>query len=187
MDRLYPLVQYAYVRDELINRNEQNRVLSHIFILSQLNKSNFEFGVKKFDAVDTLLPDGSMPISFQKEGVTWKYQTNETNYPLEKEDKVYINAFNNFLGLCNKYHIHLILAFPPNFHPIDKVFEKRVEELTMGRAKLFVYDTTDSLYQNKQMFYDLTHLNSKGARIFTNDIIRFLIKDSDCTRSRSSS
>ena len=62
LDRLYPLVKYNYISQELVNRNEKNDKLLKYFMLHRICKSNFSIQQKHFTPLDTILPCGSMPI-----------------------------------------------------------------------------------------------------------------------------
>ena len=56
----------------------------------------------------------------------------------------------------------------------SKAFENRIRDLALPNSKFFIYDTTNSVYQNKLYFYDESHLNQKGATIFTSELSTFL-------------
>ena len=63
LDRLYPLIKYPEIRDELVKREGKNWLITELFIINQLNKSSFNLKKKNFTAIDTMLTCGSMPIS----------------------------------------------------------------------------------------------------------------------------
>ena len=41
LDRMYPLVKYKAIREELVRRKEKKPILNELFVIHQLNKSNF--------------------------------------------------------------------------------------------------------------------------------------------------
>lgn len=175
LDRLYPLVRYSYVRQELVDRGEKNWCLSKLTILHNLNISSI-VNIKKahFTPFDTIMNCGSMPISFQEKGQDWKFNYDETIYSIKKEDNKKINAFNNFIKICNQNKINLILVFPPNFYKQNKAFENRIKKLAGKKVRYFIYNTKNPIYQNKNIFHDNSHLIRNGAKLFTNEIVLFL-------------
>ncbi len=172
-DRLYPLVNYPEIRDELVKRGEKNYWLSQILILHQLNKSNFDFSQRKFTELDTIQECGSMPISFQKKGMEFKWEDkSKYNKKLEKESK--IKEFKRIQDICISNDIELILVIPPNYSPANEKFLARINELKYDSVQLFHYNTQDERYKNSDYFYDDTHLMKNGAGIFTQEIIQYI-------------
>jgi hypothetical protein len=173
LDRMYPLVKYSYIRKELINRGEKNKWASYLFILHQINKSNFDFNKKQFSSLDTIKNCGSMPISFQRKGRNWKYGFKEDNYSVETEIKDKVEAFNKIIDMCNENKIGLTIIFPPNYKPRNTLFENRIKELTNHKENVsfMVYNDKNPIYSNKNYFYDESHLMNTGADIFTEEIV----------------
>lgn len=175
LDRLYPLVKYSYINDELVARGERNVITSNLFALSRMNKTNFDIRQKQFTALDTLYDDGSMPISFQKDGEDWRTPSTEvTPYNPEKELAVKVACFKKIVAICKKKNIQLVIIQPPLFDPMDKGFRQRLIELSDYKIPFFDYDKQNPIYENKDYYYDRTHLNRKGATIFTDEIARYL-------------
>lgn len=173
LDVLYPLVKYNYINNELIARGEKNN-LSKILYLSRINKSNFDLQKKRFSALDTIVDCGSMPISFQRENRTFLYDNNNQCYYIKNELRNKVNAFINFYQLCDKNDIKLYVVFSPNFQQHNFYFEKRIKELTKNNVGYFIYDFSNIIYKDKSYFYDELHLQTKGAIIFTDDLVKFL-------------
>jgi hypothetical protein len=173
LDLLYPIVKYNYINDELIARGEKN-YLSKILCLSRINKSNFDLRKKHFSALDTIIDCGSMPISFQRENRTFKYDTIDQYYLIKNELTNKVNAFKNFQQMCSKNNIKLYIVFSPNFKRPNFLFEKRIKELTNKNVGFFKYDFSNNIYKDKSFFYDEGHLQTKGASIFTNELVKFL-------------
>jgi hypothetical protein len=174
LDRLYPLIKYDYVNQELVKRNEKNEILSKLFILHRLNKGNFDVRQKKFTAMDTLFADGSMPISFQKENEDWNEVVNNTTYPQQKESKVKLQCLQKIIAACKQNNIKLILVSPPMFKGANPIFKKRILEIAGNNTSFYEFDTQNQLYKDKNYFFDLNHLNKKGATIFTDEIATYL-------------
>ena len=67
----------------------------------------------------------------------------------------------------------MVITFSPNFSTPSQHFEDRIKSLA-SNSNFFIYDTTKSVYKNKSYFYDESHLNKKGAAIFTSEVSAFL-------------
>lgn len=173
-DRLYPLVKYDYIIKELIRRKEKNEILSRFSILHRINKRNFDLTKKKFTALDTILPCGSMPISFQRVGYKWKYEDQNESYSIESEVGLKVNWFKKIIEICNRNNIKLIIAFPPNYGFHNKLFEKRIRDLVGTTGIIYIYNLDNPIYHDKEYFYDVSHLTLKGAEIFTDELGSFI-------------
>ncbi|MGC4041434.1 MAG: hypothetical protein QM710_11795 [Flavobacterium sp.] len=174
LDRLYPLVKYSYINEELVNRGEKNIISSNLFALSRMNKTNFDIKQKQFTSLDTVYADGSMPISFQKKNEDWTPLETAIRYDRKKELKAKVASFKKIVALCQQKNIKLIIIQPPLFDAMDPAFHKRLAQLTAAKAQFFDYNHQDPIYTNKAYYYDRTHLNRKGAMIFTDEIIDYL-------------
>ncbi|WP_445454327.1 hypothetical protein [Flavobacterium sp. 25HG05S-40] len=174
LDRMYPLVKYNYINDELIARGEKNIIASNLFALSRMNKTNFDIRQKKFTALDTLYADGSMPISFQKPNEDWT-ASKVTAYNQKKELQVKVASFQKIIALCQRKNIKLIIIQPPLFDEMDRAFKKRLQQLSHFKVPFLEYNTQNPVYKNKAYFYDKTHLNRKGALVFTDEIANYII------------
>jgi len=174
-DRLYPLVKYSFIRQELINIGEKDPLLSRFLILHQLNKANFDLTKKYFTPVDTIYECGSMPISWQREISNWHYDSSERIYPFKNEHAEKINAYKNIIKICNLNNINLVIVFPPSYKKPSESFEKRIRELS-GNVNYYFYDNENPIYRNKDYYYDESHLMRNGAIIFT-DELNSTIKD----------
>lgn len=174
LERLYPLVKYDYINNELVARGEKNKIMSNLLALSRMNKSNFDIRQKQFTALDTLYPDGSMPLSFQKQGEDWSQSTILAKYDSAKELKVKLDCFKKIVAMCKEKNIQLIIVQPPLFDPMDAAFRERLKQLTQNTIPFFDYNNQNTIYKNKDYYYDRTHLNHKGALIFTNEIVHYL-------------
>lgn len=172
LDRLYPLVKYNYINQELIRRGDRN-FTSWFMCLSRLNKTNFALE-RKPTKFDSILPCGSMPVNFEDPKFTKPYKYEIPSYSIAKESLVKKAAYQSILKQCEANNIQVVFAFSPNFVAHSKAFENRIRDLALPNSKFFIYDTTNSVYQNKLYFYDESHLNQKGATIFTSELSAFL-------------
>ena len=174
LDRLYPLVKYEYINKELIDRGEKKAILSRLFVLNRINKSNFDLRKKRFNPLDTIFACGSMPVSFRNESKKWEFSHDTLSYPIEGELPAKLKAFNKILDICKSNHINLVLVFPPNSTKHSKLFENRLSILAGAHVYRYMYDTTNEIYKNKFFYYDESHLTRQGASIFTREISTFI-------------
>lgn len=169
-DRLYPLVRYNYINDELIRRDQKIH-LSKFFYLSRMNVSNLNLKEKKFTELDTLLQCGSMPISFQRTDRPFKNDSMQNTYDLKLENNEKLKAFQNFQNICHEEGINLIIIFPPNLKNHNPIVENRLKKISKPETIFYIYNDLNPVYQNKSYYYDEAHLLTKGAHIFTDEVI----------------
>ena len=174
LDRLYPLVKYSYINNELIARGEKNLLMSHLFALSRMNKYIINLKQKKFMPKDTVYSDGSMPISFQKPNENWDKAKTIKKYNSLKELKIKREAFQKIITMCKENNIRLILVSPPLLDSMDSEFKARLKLLTSNTIEILECDSQNPIYKDKNYYYDKTHLNTKGALIFTKEITLYL-------------
>lgn len=174
-DRLYPLVKYDDIRNTLIEKGEKNKILSDLFIAHQLNLSAFDLRTKHFKDQDTILADGSMPISYQGKKFNRKYATRYIRYDETKESESKTSSFRNFLKICSDNKINVLLALAPNFgNPTVGFFERMKKIADEKNYEVMMYDTTKPLYKNADYYFDAGHLTKDGASVFTNEISNYI-------------
>lgn len=173
-DRLYPLVKYKAVRDEMVKRKEKKPLLTELLVLHQLNKSNFKFSPRKFTKNDSIMPCGSMPISHQKPTFDKKYGTTQYTYKRSGELIQKIKAFGAFVNLCKRNNIELIIAIPPNFRKVTAGFADRLQQLVGKGGTVWMYDESRPEYKNPDYFFDNAHLQKTGSIVYTAEFSNFL-------------
>ena len=174
LDRLYPLVKYKDIRNTLIEKGEKNKYLSALLIVHQLSISNLDLRTKHFKDQDTLLADGSMPISYQSKKFSKHFSKKYTSYSSNIEDAAKLISFKNFIKICNDNNIQLLLACAPNFGNPSIGFKERMESFSGAGTYLMSYDTSNTVYKNANYYFDLGHLQKNGATIFTAEIVNFI-------------
>ncbi|MFN5149796.1 MAG: hypothetical protein ACK46O_09860 [Flavobacteriia bacterium] len=172
-DRMYPLVKYKSVRDEMVKRKEKKPIITELLVLHQMNKSNFLFKQRKFTKNDSIMPCGSMPISHQKKTFDKKYNTEIYNYTREDELIQKIKAFRAFKDHCKDNNIQLIVAIPPNFRKVTIGFVPRLKQVMDGHGTIFMYNETRPEYSNPDFFFDNTHLQKAGSEIYTMELVHY--------------
>ena len=159
----------------MIDREEKN-FLSWVFMLSRINKSNLDIRKKSFTLLDTITTCGSMPISFQRENTNFIFPMNQGEYSKTTEIENKLEAFTEFQNICVQNNITLILCFSPNYKLHNIQFEKRLRQVSLPQTIFFKYDINNIVYKDKSYYYDLSHLQKNGAKIFTNELTEFLNK-----------
>ncbi|MDA9808763.1 hypothetical protein N9C59_00445 [Flavobacteriales bacterium] len=173
LDRLYPLAKYKYINDEMISRKEKN-FLSKFLILGRINISNFNLKQKKYSMFDTLKICGSMPISFQKNDFEFNNDKSHIDYEIKNELPKKRLAFKKIQDMCKLKNIELFIVYSPNLKGHNRFFIYRIKELSNQSILHIKNDTSNISYKNKKYYHDGAHLNTTGAKIFTNDIIKKL-------------
>lgn len=176
LDRLYPLVKYPVIREQLVDRDGKNELLSKFFIVSQLGISNFDITQKHFKKIDTLLADGSMPISYQDYRFNGQYNTTTTNYDIKDEVPTNLKSFQHFMQLCKENNIRLLLTSTPNCYKSTVGFNERMIALSKDYAPYYLADTTKPYTKDGNYYFDDVHLKTNGAHIFTAELIDYIKK-----------
>lgn len=175
-DRMYPLVKYKVIREEMVRRKEKKPLVNELLVLHQMNKSNFLFKQKKFTKNDSIMPCGSMPISHQKKTFNKLYGSVAYEYSRKDELIQKITALRKFVAYCKENSIQLIIAIPPNFRKVTTGFELRMKQILDGYGSVFVYDEQKDEYSNADYFFDNAHLQKTGSIIYTADLINYYRK-----------
>ncbi|MCC6684771.1 MAG: hypothetical protein IT247_06850 [Bacteroidia bacterium] len=116
-------------------------------------------------------PDGFLPVNifqFNDESLR-NVQNHSLNIPVSD---TMVNYFKEIISLYNAKGIKVILLSPP----VEKGMNDRIsngEQLAAtwqqlaGTKNYFMNYDTDSLGTQRELFYNFTHLNSKGAAVFS--------------------
>ncbi|WGD34876.1 hypothetical protein [Olleya sp. YS] len=173
IDRLIPLSKYNYINSELIKQKEKN-FLSWFFMLSRINRSNLEFHKRKpfhFNPIDS---SGSRPYIVRNNKKKLDFSNNVISYNAKEELTNKLTSFTNIQYMCKMNNIELIFALPPNFKTFNSTFVSRFKSLMNPKERLFIYDTLNPIYREKEYYNDYSHLFKNGAQIFTSEISTFI-------------
>lgn len=92
----------------------------------------------------------------------------------------YLNAFNEIVRVCNLNNIKLVLVSSPEFIPIDcyktNYYSDLMTSVKESKCTFWDFSKDTSFWYNRELFNDGTHLNDKGAKVFSNKISDSLIK-----------
>lgn len=116
------------------------------------------------------IPRGYTPIY----GSTGKLHLQTKNVYQGSIDSNKLKIINKICEICEKKGIKLILIQSPLYIKImDNAGAKIIQEIAIRHnAKFWNYANNSTFISNPSLFYDIRHLNNKGAELFTKDIIR---------------
>lgn len=92
-------------------------------------------------------------------------------------DSASVKLFERFLSECKEMNIEVILVNTPEYIEGQQFIDNREEVLNMinkiaqTHKVLFIDYSNDTLCMDKKYFYNATHLNANGSKIFTNKLI----------------
>ena len=92
-----------------------------------------------------------------------------------------IREFNQFIDICQANGIELIVFFPPNYHEFNIQPETIAVADSICRSRgVRMYDDTrhPTFRQDSTLFFDATHLNHDGAKIYTSIMHHHLLDSS---------
>ena len=174
-DRLYPLINYDYIVEELIKKREISSSARYVNTL-RLKRSQYDFRQRVFGELDSLLDCGSMPINFQDKRLdTIYYSSKETLYSeyIGEESKQKIDALLSINEILMEQGVGLVIVFPPNLHPDPIGLEERIVNMLNLNGVITVPEN-DSIYKNPIYYYDGGHLQKNGAHHYTNYLAKEL-------------
>lgn len=97
---------------------------------------------------------------------------NQKSYKIKLDQQI-IELFENFIQECKNMDIDLILVYTPEYIEGQKFVLNRMEVFNVFKFFSMQYDLTfydysnDEICLDKNLFYNASHLNKKGANIFT--------------------
>lgn len=110
-----------------------------------------------------------------------KAKQKKVNFSVEI-DLATVDKFNLFLNECKKNSIQVIFVYTPEYIEGQKFVTNRneivtlFEEIAMKHNILFLNYSDNSISKQKKYFYNALHLNKTGAELFTNKLIKDLIR-----------
>lgn len=171
-DKLYPLTKYSYINNILIKNGEHSSISKFLF-LERLHSCHSKLKKEKAPDENPIDASGSMPLLISNKKLP-DYLMVEENYKTDCELEDRLNAFRNIQNICREKNIELVFVVSPNYKTLNIDFIARFKKLMLPENKIKVYDTENSIYKDSSYFYDVSHLNKKGAEIFTKELIQFI-------------
>lgn len=88
-------------------------------------------------------------------------------------DKKCLHYLNHIVDVCRENNIRLILTSSPSLIVNTGNFGRELQRYSERKGLEYFDWNGDTVYTNHpELFYDRTHLNSEGAKIFTRDFIQ---------------
>ncbi len=179
-DYLYPYIWFNSVEDILCERGKRNCVMSFVS-KSYAENLNVEESLNYLDEgklkeepltkVD--LSDGSMLLDFNDKSFgSINYSSKKEVYDKSLESADLYGKLKEFVSLCKENSIDLYVVFPPLYRASTDGFIDRMKEVIGEGPKYFEYQ---NFIGEKQFFYDVHHLNKRGALLFSKEIARIIV------------
>lgn len=167
-DLLLPFVCYNSYRDELIAQKK----ISPIAYLLNFAKSTYQtsFTRPTVTIENFTTAKGSNPLPVES------YKGNGSHYIANKKiskDYLKIQNFRKLQDLCKAKNIELYVVIPPNNESLDVSFVNELQSYCYPTTRFYQYQL-NYFTPNHSNFYDVSHLNKKGAGIFTNEVGDFI-------------
>ena len=114
-------------------------------------------------------------IAHERPAVLPLYSNNDQKSRYVSKSK--LNLFNDFVRLCEKNKIKLIIYFPPIYSKFDNTPAtlEKVKSICESNGITYYDDTSNIKYiSHQEWFYDQVHLNKYGATEYTKDFVERL-------------
>ncbi len=175
LDKLYPWANYDMARNTIREREPFTYLsFSKSYSYKKCDLAALYSSRRAILPVDTVKEFGSMPLTFKSITFdTLKYAP-YANYDVSKENPELIKKFLSFVNICKEHNMNLLLLLPPNYFPKTSIFKERLTPLTAGKTWVHLYEEQNEIFKSKEYYYDKSHLDSKGAALFTNNVTNFI-------------
>ena len=172
-DRLSSLLPYydnhTEIRDivNLRSRYEPIKNLSNLYPYNS-TIANIIIGNLKVEGIRSKEIKGYVPLHGQLEGGIQKHSS---VFPYETDNKK-IEIFNEFLNLCQQQKIQVIVVMSPVYYVYEKDFSLELYKKICDENKIQFFDFTrnNDFLDNPHYFDDISHLNDKGASLFSKKV-----------------
>ena len=109
------------------------------------------------------------------------------NYALATNDKAKIAKSNEnkleelklkyitmFFELCIQHDIKLVMMYSPYYKESSDNAIIQIKDIAVANGVPFFDYCSNQKFQVPELFYDVMHLNDNGARLYTNEIVKYL-------------
>lgn len=175
LDKLYPWANYAMAKATIKKREPLTYLsLSKSYSYKKCDLATLYSSRGSILPVDTVKAFGAMTINFKSITFdTLKYAP-YANYDVSKENPELIKKFLSFVNICKEHNMNLLLLLPPNYFPKTTIFKERLAPLIAGKTWVYLYEEQNEIFKSKEYYYDKSHLDSKGAALFTKSVANFI-------------
>jgi len=101
-----------------------------------------------------------------------------TDFPIQKKQAAAINKLktrmlSEFIHLCDSIGAELIFVVSPHYHAANarKAVHRLAEAMDTARLRIIDFSTDTAFTGHKELFTEPSHLNSRGADLFTRRLI----------------
>ena len=96
--------------------------------------------------------------------------TNESSqFVMEEECRHYLDRI---IDICKEKNVKILFAISPTLVIDNGIFAKNVNDVLHGkRVELMNWNGDTAYINHPELFYDKTHLNAKGAEVFTKEFV----------------
>jgi len=91
-----------------------------------------------------------------------------------------VSEFEYFLDICKKDNVKVLIVLPPAYYEFNQLVTNRelyveiIKKIAYKNKISFFDDTNDSVKCCKKYYYNCTHLNRVGAKLFSNTLAKQL-------------
>lgn len=166
-DLLYPLVKYDTINQIVSEYHDKPLWLTRSLLAYRLaeNTPNTFYET---------LPPKEVPMNNHGDGIQDKFMIEKralkiTDY-FDDESMIsseYLSTFQEAINLCQANHIELELVFMPDYGYRNTALPSFYKQF-----KLPMWIVPDSIIQQPKYFHDSGHLNTQGAGVFTDNLVR---------------
>lgn len=111
--------------------------------------------------------NGYRPMPVQNGEI--KSSVSKNHFEMDSLDMKYLNTI---VDICEKRHIDLVVCSSPSLHVDGGNFHPFLNEYCEERGLLYLDWNGDTAYINHpELFYDVSHLNTIGADMFTKELV----------------
>lgn len=189
-DRLSALIPYYQSHPEirkivdLRSRYEKYKMFSHIYPYNSLIFSLIMGALESHkDRKNIGEQNGYIPLN----ETCYRQLSEDTSYGSQNLDTNKINCFKSFIKDCKNSNVQLFVVFSP----ILVKYPHQDPSITVAKSickendiPVYSFINDSSFYHTNFFTTDGTHLNDKGARVFTNQVIDSIIEDQEVNISK---
>ena len=112
--------------------------------------------------------DGYRPLEVKE--IKGLKSTNESSqFVMAEECRHYLDRI---IDICKEKNVKILFAISPTLVIDNGIFAKNVNDVLHGKGVELMNWNGDTAYINHpELFYDKTHLNAKGAEVFTKEFV----------------
>ncbi|MFI3297083.1 MAG: hypothetical protein R3Y59_05590 [bacterium] len=175
LERLLPLYGQSQLLDSLLHSESAMERVKLKSSMYRYNSLHFNYLYRSFIPISNKANNGYRPIPNEGYNFPSMLMSDRMEGSLNEE---IIDLFNKVVDKCGRTGVDLFFCLSPHYSNYEyKDFEsyKLLSHIAIEKdIKLIDFYHNISFMQDSTLFKDQDHMNDKGARIFTNEIIKYL-------------